>query len=103
MSWGWGLRQDYAFVHFATREAAQRALDAALSEDLYMDGALIHVAWSKPVDKQMYQTRKHLTKFLANGGVVGLGPHENNAGGSGRGMGFNNGGYASGANAVMPM
>ena len=65
-----------------------------------MDGALIHVAWSKPVDKQMYQTRKHLTKFLANGGVVGLNPQEN-----GRAMGYgpNSGGFASGANAVMPM
>ena len=88
--------KDYAFVHFSTREAAERAL--ASSKGLVIDGAevgwslgllgvypcdhssnlkrtladlyppqQVEVVWSKPVDKQTYNTRKTLTKAFTSG------------------------------------
>ena len=47
--------KDYAFVHFSSRAAAERALNA--SRDLRIDEADVEVVWSKPVDKQSYNTR----------------------------------------------
>merc|ERR1719481_2391581 len=57
--------KDYCFVHFSTREAAERALSA--SGNLKIDDALVEVVWSKPVDKQTYNTRKTLTKAFSSG------------------------------------
>jgi len=58
--------KDYAFVHFSSREAAERAL--AASSGLVIDDAdQIEVVWSKPVDKQTYNTRKTLTKAFTSG------------------------------------
>ncbi|XP_059080728.1 probable RNA-binding protein 46 isoform X2 [Tigriopus californicus] len=57
--------KDYAFVHFVTREAAELALEKA--QDLSMDGAPLHVTWSKPVDKLLYNQRKQLTKLFSEG------------------------------------
>ena len=57
--------KDYAFVHFLTREAAEKALRNSAGKCL--DGSQIHVEWSKPVDKNMHNTRKHLTKLLSQG------------------------------------
>jgi len=58
--------KDYAFIHFSTREAAERAL--AASKGLVIDEAdQIEVVWSKPVDKQTYNTRKTLTKAFTSG------------------------------------
>jgi len=57
--------KDYAFVHFATREAAEKALKA--SNPLVIDDAEVEVVWSKPVDKQTYNTRKTLTKAFTSG------------------------------------
>jgi len=57
--------KDYAFVHFSTREAAEKALKA--SNPLTIDDAEVEVVWSKPVDKQTYNTRKTLTKVFTSG------------------------------------
>jgi len=57
--------KDYAFVHFSTREAAEKALEG--SNPLSIDDAEVEVVWSKPVDKQTYNTRKTLTKAFTSG------------------------------------
>ena len=57
--------KDYAFVHFSTREDAEKALEA--SNPLSIDDAEVEVVWSKPVDKQTYNTRKTLTKAFTSG------------------------------------
>jgi len=57
--------KDYAFVHFSTREAAEKALKS--SNPLIIDDAEVEVVWSKPVDKQTYNTRKTLTKVFTSG------------------------------------
>jgi len=54
--------KDYAFVHFTSRASAERALKA--SRELRIDEAEVEVVWSKPVDKQSYNTRKALTKVF---------------------------------------
>lgn len=56
--------KDYAFVHFASRESAELAMREC--EGLMLDGSVIEVTWSKPVDKQIYNTRKQLTKALSS-------------------------------------
>lgn len=48
--------KDYAFVHFASREAAERAKMQAVN--LVLDGAQVEVTWSKPVNKQIYNQRR---------------------------------------------
>jgi len=58
--------KDYAFVHFTSRNAAERAKVSA--EGKVIDGELIHVEWSKPVDKNIYNARKYLTEVLSGGG-----------------------------------
>ena len=40
--------KDYAFVHFQTREAAERAYEAT-KDKLILDGCLVEVTWSKPI------------------------------------------------------
>jgi len=57
--------KDFAFIHFSSRRAAERALLA--SSQLKIDGALVEVLWSKPVDKKLYNTRKTLTKAFTLG------------------------------------
>jgi len=57
--------KDYAFVHFSSREAAEKALSS--SKALVIDDAEVEVVWSKPVDKQTYNTRKTLTKAFTSG------------------------------------
>ena len=42
--------KDYAFVHFQTREAAERAYEAT-KDKLILDGCLVEVTWSKPIGK----------------------------------------------------
>ena len=56
--------KDYAFVHFKSRYAAEIAKRKAMGE--YLDREPLEIEWSKPVDKTIYNTRKHLTKVLAN-------------------------------------
>ena len=57
--------KDYAFVHFSNRDSAERALTEC--RDLKIDNAEVEVVWSKPVDKQSYNTRKALTKVFTTG------------------------------------
>ena len=57
--------KDYAFVHFSSREVAERAL--AKCRGIKIDSAEVEVVWSKPVDKQSYNTRKALTKVFTTG------------------------------------
>ena len=57
--------KDYAFVHFSSREAAEQALSCC--KNLLVDEAEVEVVWSKPVDKQTYNTRKTLTKVFTSG------------------------------------
>ena len=59
--------KDYAFVHFSTRDAAEKALagvKVTYGKDLLLDDANVEVTWSKPVDKHIYNQRKQLTKVL---------------------------------------
>ena len=62
--------KDYAFVHFTSRAAAETALASCSS--LTVEEAAVEVVWSKPVDKQTYNTRKALTKVFTSG--VSLAP-----------------------------
>ena len=80
--------RDYAFVHFVSREAAEKALNSIKSgkHNLNLDGADVEITWSKPVDKHAYNARKKLTSLLPNSpfgypwglrgpiGIKGLGP-----------------------------
>lgn len=74
--------KDYAFVHFSTREAAEVAKDRAAG--LTLDDSVVEIFWSKPVDKQIYNTRKQLTKIFSQGLQSG--------GRMGDGLGFGGGG-----------
>jgi Q family heterogeneous nuclear ribonucleoprotein R len=58
--------KDYAFIHFTSRDAAERAFETT-KRDLYIDESLIEVTWSKPIDRQIHNTRKQLTKALTSG------------------------------------
>ena len=80
--------RDYAFVHFVSREAAEKALNSIKSgkHNLNLDGADVEITWSKPVDKHAYNARKKLTSLLPSSpfgyplglrgpiGIKGLGP-----------------------------
>ena len=57
--------QGLCFLAFSTREAAEKALEA--SSPLLIDDAEVEVVWSKPVDTQIYNTRKTLTKAFTSG------------------------------------
>ena len=56
--------KDFAFVHFCSRNAAEMALRNATGQ--LVDGEAIEVEWSKPVDKNIYNQRKLLTKVLTS-------------------------------------
>lgn len=60
--------KDFAFVHFGSRKSAEKAL--ASCTNLRIDGALVEVLWSKPVDKKLYNTRKTLTKAFTMGSEI---------------------------------
>ncbi len=61
--------KDYAFVHFITREAAEMAYEST-KEGIFLDGCKVEVSWSKPIDRQIHNQRKQLTKVLTNGSPV---------------------------------
>lgn len=58
--------KDYAFVHFHTREAAEKAYETT-KEHLILDNCLLEVSWSKPIDRHIHSQRKQLTKVLTTG------------------------------------
>jgi len=58
--------KDYAFVHFATREAAEKAYEAT-KDKLVLDNCRVEVTWSKPIDRQAHNERKQLAKTLTSG------------------------------------
>ena len=49
--------KDYAFVHFVTREAAEKAYETT-KDNLILDNCLIEVTWSKPVNHQVHNQKK---------------------------------------------
>ncbi|CAB4054218.1 Probable RNA-binding protein 46,Heterogeneous nuclear ribonucleoprotein R,Heterogeneous nuclear ribonucleoprotein Q,RNA-binding protein 47,APOBEC1 complementation factor [Lepeophtheirus salmonis] len=59
--------KDFAFIHFINRESAEIALSKA--QHLFVDGCLLDVTWAKPVDKDIYNTRKELTKIFSTGSL----------------------------------
>ena len=61
--------KDFAFVHFKSRAAAERAKARCDEHDLIMDDTCIEVTWSKPVDKISHNQRKALTKVLSQPGM----------------------------------
>jgi len=61
--------KDFAFVHFCSRAGAERALARATANPT-IDGAVVEVLWSKPVDKKLYNTRKTLTKAFTQAACV---------------------------------
>ena len=83
--------KDYAFVHFTDRSAAERALIAAKLEGFNIHGSPIEISWSKPVDKNIYNQRKTLTKILSQG-TPGVGMAVPSAGGPAGYGGFMMGG-----------
>jgi RNA recognition motif-containing protein len=58
--------KDYAFVHFTTREAAEKAYEAT-KDKLVLDDCRVEVTWSKPIDRQAHNERKQLAKALTSG------------------------------------
>lgn len=58
--------KDYAFVHFTTREAAEKAYEATKNK-LVLDDCRVEVTWSKPIDRQAHNERKQLAKALTSG------------------------------------
>ena len=61
--------KDYAFVHFLTREAAELAYEQT-KNGLVLDNVPVEVSWSKPIDRQIHNQRKQLTKVLTAGSPV---------------------------------
>jgi len=53
--------KDYAFVHFLTREAAEKAYEAT-KDNLILDNSCIEVTWSKPINQQIHNQRKQMSK-----------------------------------------
>ena len=64
--------KDYAFVHFNTRQAAERAYEAT-KEHLILDNCRVEVTWSKPIDRHIHSQRKQLSKALISGNITGKG------------------------------
>jgi len=62
--------KDYAFVHFNTRGAAERAYEAT-KEHLILDNCRVEVTWSKPIDRHIHSQRKQLSKALISGNITG--------------------------------
>ena len=62
--------KDYAFVHFNTRGAAERAYEAT-KEHLLLDNCRVEVTWSKPIDRHIHSQRKQLSKALISGNITG--------------------------------
>ena len=58
--------KDYAFVHFKTREAAEKAFEAT-KDKLILDDCHVEVTWSKPIDRQAHNERKNLAKAIVYG------------------------------------
>lgn len=56
--------KDFAFVHFATREAAEKA--KFQSNDLILDGVRVEVTWSKPPNKTGQIQRKASFSYSSN-------------------------------------
>jgi len=65
--------KDYAFVHFYNRAAAEMA--KMYSANQVIDGEVIEVEWSKPVDKTIYNTRKALTKLFSQPAPMPMAPN----------------------------
>lgn len=57
--------KDYAFVHFNTREAAEKAYEAT-KDNLILDNCHVEVTWSKPIDRHIHSQRKQLSKALTS-------------------------------------
>ena len=53
--------KDYAFVHFNTREAAEKAYEAT-KDNLILDNCHVEVTWSKPIDRHIHR----FVKFFFN-------------------------------------
>jgi len=66
--------KDYAFVHFTTREAAEKAYEATKNK-LVLDDCRVEVTWSKPIDRQAHNERKQLAKAMTSGNRGGLMDH----------------------------
>lgn len=62
-----GLKKakDYAFVHFNSREAAEKAYEAT-KDNLILDNCHVEVTWSKPIDRHIHSQRKQLSKALTS-------------------------------------
>ena len=46
--------KDYAFVHFNSREAAEKAYEAT-KDNLILDNCHVEVTWSKPIDRHIHR------------------------------------------------
>ena len=55
--------KDFAFVHFLTREAAEKAYEAT-KDNLILDNFPVEITWSKPVNQQVNNQRKQLAKKM---------------------------------------
>jgi len=57
--------KDYAFVHFVSREAAEKAYETTKNK-LILDNCHVEVTWSKPIDRHIHSQRKQLSKALTS-------------------------------------
>jgi len=55
--------KDYAFVHFNTREAAEKAYKAT-KDDFILNKCPVEVTWSKPIDRLTHFQKKQLFKAM---------------------------------------
>jgi len=53
----------YAFVHFKTREAAEKAFEAT-KDNFVLNKCPVEVTWSKPIDRESRTQKKFLTRAL---------------------------------------
>ena len=56
--------RDYAFVHFMSRDDAERALEAMNESEL--DGSEIAVSWAKPVDREQHRMTRVINKQMTS-------------------------------------
>lgn len=61
--------KDFAFVHFNSREEAEKA--KLELNDTEIDGSRVEITWAKPVDKTVYKAQKALSQTLYPSGGRG--------------------------------
>lgn len=56
--------RDYAFVHFVSRDDAEKALEEMNESEL--DGSEISVSWAKPVDREQHRMTRVINRQITS-------------------------------------